>query len=371
VVVVGREEKRVFHGLDGLRGIAALFVAMRHTSFFHGLGIHGGFLAVDLFFVLSGFVIAHAYERRLEQGLSVARFMALRYLRLWPVYVLGAVLGLIAAFAQALPGRDNMTTLQVVHTAPFALLMLPGPHIKEMLYPVNSVAWSLGLELLVNLVYALAWRPMRDSRVLGGVLAASAIGLFAAAARFHKLDVGFTWTDAWGGLPRVAFSFTAGLAIYRAFRARPWRSPMPAWVLVLILAPLFYVRMDEIVWPLVCVIVLFPAIVTLAVASEPKPPSAKAFAWLGSVSYPLYALHKPAGELVTLWVRHVAPREITDVWIGAVYLTAAVVVCALVEQVYDIPVRRLLTALLDRVTGYAPTKPRTQAGGALAADTRP
>jgi peptidoglycan/LPS O-acetylase OafA/YrhL len=116
--------------------------------------------------------------------------------------------------------------------------------------------------------------------------------------------------------------------------------------------------------------VLFPAIVTLAVASEPRPPSAKVFAWLGSVSYPLYALHKPAGELVTLWVRHVAPREITNVWVGAIYLTIAVVICALVEHVYDIPVRRLLTALLDRVTGYAPAKPSTQASGALAADTR-
>lgn len=372
MAVAGDGEKRVFHGLDGLRGVAALFVAMRHTSFFHGLGVHDGFLAVDLFFVLSGFVIAHAYERRLEQGLSVARFMALRYLRLWPVYVLGAALGLIAAFAQALPGRDNMTTLQVIHAAPFALLMLPGPHIKEMLYPVNSVAWSLGLELLVNLAYAFVWRPLRDPRVLAVVLAASAAGLVVAAVRFHKLDVGFTWTNAWGGLPRVAFSFTAGLAIYRTFRSRPWRSPLPAWVLVLALPPLFYARVDEVFWPLACVIVLFPAIVTLAVASEPKPPSAKVFAWLGAVSYPLYALHKPAGELVTLWVRRAAPHEITNVWIGAVYLSVAVVACALVEQVYDLPVRRLLTALLDRATGHVPTaaKPRALAtGGALAADT--
>jgi len=370
VAVAGREEKRVFHGLDGLRGVAALFVAMRHTSFFHGLGIHGGFLAVDLFFVLSGFVIAHAYERRLEQGLSAARFMALRYLRLWPVYGLGAVLGLIAAFAQALPGRDNMTTLQVIHTAPFALAMLPGPHIKEMLYPVNSVAWSLGLELLVNLVYAVVWRPLHDPRVLAGVLVAAAASLVLAAAWFHKLDVGFTWANAWGGLPRVAFSFTAGLAIYRAYRAKPWRSPLPAWVPVLMLPPLFYVHMDEAVWPLVCVTVLFPAIVTLAVASEPKALSAKAFAWLGSVSYPLYALHKPAGELLTLWVRQAAPREVTNVWIGAVYLIVAVVFCALVEQVYDLPVRRFLTALLDRATGHARVKPQALATGALAADTR-
>ena len=367
-----REEKRVFHGLDGLRGVAALFVAMRHTSFFHNLGIHGGFLAVDLFFVLSGFVIAHAYERRLEQGMSPARFLALRYLRLWPVYVLGAVLGLIGAFEQALPGRDNLTVSQVAHTAPFALMMLPGPHIKPTLYPVNSVAWSLALELLVNLIYALVWKPLRDPRVLGGVLAGSALALIAAVAWFGKLDIGLTWTNAWGGLPRVAFSFTAGLAVYRVFQARPLRSPLPAWAPVLVLPPLFYLWADDVVWPLVCVLLLFPAIVTVAAASEPSGRTARIFAWLGAVSYPLYALHKPAGELVTLWVRHISPHDTRNVWIGVPYLCVAIVACALVEQFYDRPARRLLTGLLDGATGLVlgRAKPRAVPTGGFAADTR-
>lgn len=370
MVVAEREEKRVFHGLDGLRGVAALFVAMRHTAFFHNLGIHSGYLAVDLFFVLSGFVIAHAYERRLDQGMSAARFLALRYLRLWPIYVLGAVLGLIAAFNQALPGRDNLTTSQVIHTAPFALMMLPGPHIKQMLYPVNSVAWSLALELLVNLAYAFVWRPLRDPRVLGGVLAASALALVGAVAWFHKLDIGFTWTNAWGGVPRVAFSFTAGLVVYRIFQARPWRSPLPAWAPVLVLPLLFYPRLDDTLWPLLCVLVLFPAIVTAAAASEPTARTAKVFAWLGAVSYPLYALHKPAGELVVQQARHIAPWAAQSPWVGAAYLCVAVAACALVERFYDRPVRRMLTALLDRATDLASgrAKPRLTATGGLVVD---
>jgi peptidoglycan/LPS O-acetylase OafA/YrhL len=371
VSVAEREEKRVFHGLDGLRGVAAVFVAMRHTSFFHNLGVHGGFLAVDLFFVLSGFVIAHAYERRLERGMSAARFLALRYLRLWPVYVLGAVLGLIAAFDQALPGRDNLTTSQVIHTAPFALMLLPGPHIKQMLYPVNSVAWSLALELLVNVIYAFVWRPLRDPRVLGAVLAVSALSLVGAVLWFHKLDIGFTWTNAWGGLPRVSFSFTAGLALYRMFKARPWRSPLPAWAPLLVLPPLFYLRLDEVIWPLICVLALFPAIVATAAASEPRALAARVFAWIGGVSYPLYALHKPAGELVTAWVRHVSPHNVQNAWIGAAYLSIAIVACALVERFYDRPVRRLLTGLLDRATALLAgrAKPRTSPTGGLVGDT--
>src|ERR1700722_12878203 len=112
---VDRGEKRFFSGLDGLRGVAALFVAMRHISFFHNLGVHGGYLAVDLFFVLSGFVIANAYEARLAGGPSAPRFLVLRYVRLWPVYALGAGLGLIAAALQGLPSRDNLTLDQVIH----------------------------------------------------------------------------------------------------------------------------------------------------------------------------------------------------------------------------------------------------------------
>jgi peptidoglycan/LPS O-acetylase OafA/YrhL len=368
--VAEREEKRVFAGLDGLRGVAAAFVAMRHISFFHNLGIHGGFMAVDLFFVLSGFVIAHAYERRLAGGMSAARFMALRYLRLWPVYALGAVLGLIAALAHALPGRDNLSPDQVLHTAPFALLMLPGPHIKPMLYPVDSVAWSLAFELLANLVYAFAWRPLCDARVLAGVLLASALGLVWAVSTFGKLDIGFRWADAWGGAPRVAFSFTMGLALYRLYQARPWRSPLPAWIPLLVLPPMLCVRVDEIVWPLACVFLAFPAIVAGAAASEPRPLLARPYAWLGAISYPLYALHKPAGELATLLVRHVSPHDVRTPWIGAVFMVVALAACALIERFYDRPVRRLLTALLDRMTGLTLGRIRRPAASALVSETR-
>lgn len=368
-MVAEREEKRVFAGLDGMRGVAALFVAMRHISFFHNLGIHGGYLAVDLFFVLSGFVIAHAYERRLAQGLSPARFLAARYLRLWPVYALGAALGLVAALVQALPGRDNLTAGQVLHTAPFALLMLPGPHIRPMLYPVNSVAWSLAFELLVNLAYAFLWRPLRDLRVLLGVLAVSALALIGAVAWFGKLDIGFGWNDAWGGLPRVAFSFTAGLALYRLHQARPWRAPLTAWAPLAVLPLVFYLHLDEIVWPLACVLLLFPVLVTVAASTEPRPRAGLIFAWLGAASYPLYALHKPAGELLTLIVRHVSPQDIRTVWIGAAFMIIALPASVLVERFYDRPVRRRLTAWLDSVTAALPRRGKATTG-VLAADTR-
>jgi len=354
-----RGERRLFQALDGLRGVAAVFVAMRHTAFFHNAGIKGGYLAVDLFFVLSGFVIAHAYERRLAAGLTPARFMLMRYLRLWPVYALGAVIGLVAAGLHALPGRDNLTLEQVWRTAPFALAMLPGPHIKPMLYPVNSVAWSLALELLINAAYAFAWRPLRDARVMGAVLAVSLAGLVGAAWWFGKLDVGFGWTDAWGGLPRVAFSFTAGLAVYRLFSAAAWRPGRLAWAPFALLPALLWFNLDNMVYPLVCVVLAFPAVVFLAASAEPGPRVGRLFAWLGAASYPLYALHKPIGELVSLAVVRTAPRLTHSVGLGIAYLLVLVVASVLVERWYDRPVRAALTRSL--AWAEAALRPRLRA----------
>jgi peptidoglycan/LPS O-acetylase OafA/YrhL len=309
-----------------------------------------------LFFVLSGFVIAHAYERRLEQGLSAGRFMALRYIRLWPVYALGAALGLIAALVHALPGRDGLTASQVAHTAPWALAMLPGPHVRPMLYPVNSVAWSLALELIINGVYALAWRPLRQPLVLLLTLAASAAALVGAVVWFGKLDIGFLWRDALGGVPRVIFSFTAGLAVYRLYRRLAWRPKVPAWALISALPVLFSVNLGQVVYPLVCVLVIFPAMVLAAACAQPTGPRlTRLFETLGAASYPLYALHKPLGEIVALALHQQAPQVMQRwaVLTGAAYLLAVLGVCILIERYYDRPARQALKAAVGR--GWALT----------------
>jgi peptidoglycan/LPS O-acetylase OafA/YrhL len=357
-----RDERRVFLTLDGLRGVAAVFVAMRHTAFFHDLGIHGGYLAVDLFFVLSGFVIAHAYEKRLAAGLAGGRFIVLRYLRLWPVYAVGAALGLVSALCHGLPGRDNMSPAEVARVAPLALAMLPGPHIRPMLYPVNSVAWSLALELLINLAYAFTWRWLRDLRVLCAVIAVSAAALVWAVVWFGKADVGFTWTNAWGGLPRVAFSFSAGLLIYRLWRRWPLALGLSAWAPLALLPILFWKPTDTVVYPLACVIAVFPPLVLLSAWTEPGRASRQLYAWLGAASYPLYALHRPAGELVVLGLRRIAPSVLQwGAWLGAAYMVIAVVTCVLVERCYDRPVRKALTAAFEALIRLTPRRrPRPQ-----------
>jgi peptidoglycan/LPS O-acetylase OafA/YrhL len=359
---VERDERRVFLTLDGLRGVAAVFVAMRHTAFFHSLGIHGGYMAVDLFFVLSGFVIAHAYERRLAAGMGAGRFLVLRYLRLWPVYLIGACLGLAAALCHALPGRDNLSPDEVARVAPFALAMLPGPHIRPMLYPVDSVAWSLALELIINLAYALTWRWLGDVRVLAGLTLVAAGALAWTVSWYGKLDVGFTWSNAPGGLARVAFSFTAGLLLHRAWRRWPLNLRLTAWAPLALLPALFWRPTDTVVYPLACVIAVFPALVMLSAWTQPGRRSARLFAWLGAASYPLYAIHRPAGELIVLGLSRVIPASVHwGVWLGAPYMVAALAVCVFVERYYDRPVRGALTRAAEWLMRQGPRRARRAA----------
>ena len=330
---------------------------MRHTSFFRGLDGYGGYMAVDLFFGMSGFVIAHAYQDRFDKGLSAPRFLALRYLRLWPVYLVGALLGLIAVGLQVRPEPFNLTPTQIVQSIPFTLAMLPGPFVSPAIYPVAGVAWSLALELIANLAYGLWWRQLRRPMVLAASLGVSAVVLIISTLCYGSLDVGFTWATALGGLPRVAVSFVAGVAIFRLLGAKSWRLRVWPWAPLLVLPLLFWTRIDPIIYPLICVLVLFPILIFAAVSSEPGPRSARIFAWLGLVSYPLYALHEPVAELVV----HVLPAALLQTYwgviFGAPYLLVLLALCGFVERYYDRPVRRALSRLfeqaLDRFRGEA------------------
>ncbi len=350
-----RGQGRVFRTLDGLRGVAAVFIAMRHTAFFRGLDGSGGYMAVDLFFGMSGFVIAHAYYDRFIEGLSAPRFLALRYLRLWPVYVLGALLGSIAMGLRVLPESANLTPTQIVQSIPCTLAMLPGPMVSSAIYPLAGVAWSLALELIANLGYGLWWRQLYRPVVLAATLAGSAVVLVISTLYYGRLDVGFNWASALGGLPRVAVSFLAGVAIFRVLGAKSWRLRVWPWAPLLVLPLLFWTRLDPIIYPLICVFVLFPILIFAAVSSEPGPRSARVFAWFGLISYPLYAMHGPVGALVV----HILPVALLQShWgliLGAPYLLALLTLCALVERCYDRPVRRALSRwfeqTLDRFRG--------------------
>ena len=146
--------KHKFHTLDGLRGIAALAVVSLHTKdVMGGLPFPRAYLAVDLFFIMSGIVIAYAYDRRLAGEMTARQFMLARLVRLYPLYILGTVIftaGIAIGLASGIP-FELWNGDKLLWAALPAFFMLPSyAEGFSTLYPLNGPTWSLMLDLCVN-----------------------------------------------------------------------------------------------------------------------------------------------------------------------------------------------------------------------------
>ncbi len=287
-------DQRQFQNLDALRGVAAICVMFRHMP--GGLMPAGG-LAVDFFFMLSGFVIAHAYEARLVGGLSFKGFALRRIIRLWPMIALGVTLGLLCALFAIAQGATSLTVAQVLGLSLKSALLIPQTqtiHSLDEVFPLNGPLWSLFFEVAVNLAYALgAYRLSR-----GPMAALAALGLVAVVMigdlGGHKVD------SLASGFPRVLFGFLAGVLLHRAWAAG-WVPPVrvPLLGLAAALVGLFLVPVPLAGLALVPVFAVLAAIVALSARSDAQTEH-KAAAALGQVSYPLYAIHVPIFNLFAI-----------------------------------------------------------------------
>jgi peptidoglycan/LPS O-acetylase OafA/YrhL len=367
-------EKRDFHTLDGLRGIAALGVFAYHFNiFFAPLSVGGrslfpeGFLAVDLFFCLSGFVIEHAYGRKLAASMSAARFTVIRVIRLYPLYLCGAVIGiasgLVALFVEHMHfrpyGGGDLLPVDFVVSGLAAILMLPSPtwSQSDALFVFNGPAWSLFFELLVNVAFAFIYGRL-NRRTLWIILLFSGALLTLAATVRGSMDVGPTWEVFLGGFPRVIFSFFAGVLLYRL------HSPRRLLGLRAILIPLLPLLLFQcaplpglrVLYDEVCVMLLFPLIIAQGALWEPPARLLPVFRLLGAISFPLYAIHVPLLELCRRACKflHLNPQD--HAW-GALFGTGAVLILTsyFLVIVYDEPVRKRLTRALSRSNPAAKT----------------
>lgn len=327
-----------FTSLDGLRGLAALFVLVRHTGDYWSFYPFRSYLAVDLFFLLSGFVIAHSYEERLASGrLSALQFVGVRLVRLYPMYLLALGLALLA-------GPESMDASTVAE----GLLMLPSLD-SDWLFPPNIVFWSLFFEIVVNLLYA-ALRPWLSNRVLGMAVAGLALGLLAVAGVTGQMDLGWKGelSHLFGGLMRASLGILFGIWLYRQ-RQRLWHwlpgwfGPVGATALVCVL--LWWRSMGALdpVVDLVAVTLLLPLCVLAAARSVPAW-GAGAMALLGAASYPLYLLHAPLARLGLAWFPEQIRRH--ETLSGMAFAAVVLLLSLWVDRFLDRPVRgRLRQAL--------------------------
>lgn len=272
-------------GLDALRGIAALLVALGHLDALAGEAsvIRRSWLAVDFFFLLSGFVMTRTYEGGFAQGKSPLSFLTMRFRRLWKPMAVGTALG--AAFflySGALPA-------DVLPIAAFSLLMMPIGGV----FILNNPGWSVFFELFANLVHAAVLHRLSVA-LLGAVIAAS-----AAALILHDPFTIGTGQDAmfWWGIPRVMLSYCAGILLCRV---REKLALPPFWAGAILLP--FGICAATIVnsswFDLAFVLLASPFCVLAGLNLAQNSRVVPMARWLGAMSFPLYAVHYPAFRIV-------------------------------------------------------------------------
>ena len=346
--------KENFSALDAFRGLAALIVCAYHVPQYWGFELPRAPLAVDLFFLLSGFVIGHSYGDKLAEGrLTTRSFMLVRIIRLYPLYLLS----LLVAAALTLTGLSIHHPLGSPHlireyaaAAVAAAFVLPL-HISATaaLFPLNVAYWSLFFEFINNLCYALLHRQLTD-RVLVAIVvtAGTALAAIAHANGSGGIILGSFWgvTSLLGGLARSVFGFFAGLLLFR------WRAHLPGrgWgmrgcliALTVVTGVLVTPAIGRVEWlfELFVVFVVFPACIAAVVCGPQAAYRSPVLRALGLASYPIYVLHVPLAHALDILtfkrLGQFAP-------LGGLAMTLLVLAVAIIAAYkVDMPVRRYLS----------------------------
>lgn len=358
--------------LDGLRGVAALLVVFYHI--FEGFSFAGGgtlitvinhgYLAVDFFFILSGFVIGYAYDDRWKKNLTLKGFFKRRLIRLHPMIVMGAVIGCITFFIQGGVKWDGtqVATSAVMLALLLAMFFIPaypgaGYDVRgngEM-FSLNGPSWSLFFEYIGNLLYALFIHRL-GNKALTVLVILLGLGLswFALSDVVGYGMIGVGWTldglNFWGGMLRMLFPFTLGMLISRNFRPLKVRGAF--WICSVILLALFCVPYIEGhspvclngVFEMVCIVVIFPMLVCLGASGQTTDKrSTRICKFLGDISYPLYAIHYPLMYLFYAWLIENKLYTLGETWpMAALVYFGSIVLAYLCLKLYDEPVRKWL-----------------------------
>lgn len=371
-----KDSKPHYALLDGLRGVAALLVVWYHV--FEGFQFAGnkpvidfinhGYLAVDFFFILSGFVVGYAYDSRWGKTLTLGGFFRRRLIRLQPMVIMGSVIGAASLLLSGMERWDGThATLWLTFLAfVCGCLMLPAlPGMpREVrgngeMFPLNGPCWSLFFEYVGNIVYALFIRRL-STRLLALLSFAlcCAIAWFAVTDQSGYGSIGVGWTvdrtNILGGMLRMLCPFTMGLLLSRIFkpihhvRGAFWTSA----ALLLIIFHVPYIYSDGVlslngVFEAVCIIAVFPLVVWYAASGKNTDGTSMHICrFLGDISYPLYIVHYPIMYAFYMWLIKTRQYTLHETWpVALAAVTASIILAWLCLKLYDMPVRKWLRNL--------------------------
>lgn len=367
-----------FEILDGLRGVAAIIVVAFHLFETYSSGpcaqmLNHGYLAVDFFFILSGFVIGYAYDDRWGKGMTQWDFYKRRIARLQPMVVMGSLIGAFWFFLGDAPmfGLVNQSPWWLVMVCMvMGSLMIPTPPSMDIrgwqeINSLNGSQWSLMWEYVANVLYATVVH--RFSKValtilvaLSGVMTldiclnTDIFGLLGGreyAAYTLIGGFGLSPDQIYIGVARLIFPFFGGLLIYRLGKRVSFGKRGFLWCSLILAAMLCapHIGGDKPniangIYNAATVMIIFPLIVAAGAGSPLLgDKTTRVCKFLGEISYPLYITHYPMIYVHMNWVaRHPDSPLGTHIWVAVWIFIAAIAVAYASLKVYDLPVRAWL-----------------------------
>ena len=389
--------------LDGLRGVAAMLVVAFHLFETYSAGvpyqiINHGYLAVDFFFVLSGFVVGYAYDDRWgtpqsgtaspkgEGGrLTLWSFCKRRLIRLHPMLVMGTLIGLLFFYFGGdhpdFPHLNETPVWLAIVVTLLCLTMIPAPLSLDIrgwgeMNPLNGATWSLFGEYLANIAYALFIRRFSKTLLAIFVLCSAVLTVILCLNIdvFDCLAVRdyaqYTVIGGWSltpdqiqiGITRLLYPFFCGLLLSRLmnggsrfFTRHPSFFTLKAGFWWCSLALIILFAMPRVggaapenfwmngIYEAVCILFVFPLIVAVGAGSSTKGRTAAINKFLGDISYPLYVTHYPLIYWQMSWATtHKDLPTSVHVFVALCIFVLAIAIAYASLKLYDEPVREWL-----------------------------
>lgn len=355
--------------LDGLRGVAAITVVFFHVFEIFSNGDHTkqfinhGYLAVDFFFMLSGFVISYAYDNRWDK-MTLKDFFVRRLVRLQPMIIIGSLIGAVLFYFQHSPdlgwgGIAETPFWKVILVMIIGMTVIPVGKSLDIrgwneMHPLNGPSWSLFYEYIANIFYALVLRRLSTIILVVLMVVAGGFTLHLAFTNSNgDMIGGWSIDDATQlkiGFTRLAFPFLAGIVLAKVSKLRFTNHAflMTSIVLVALLA---FPRLggktelwQNALYECFVLMVMFPLIIWLGAGGKVIGEKANRLCkFLGDISYPLYITHYPIVYVFYAWVVN-GKNTVENSWLqGLLTVVVSIAFAYISMKLYDIPVRKWLS----------------------------
>ena len=371
--------------LDALRGVAAILVVCFHLFETYSKGpqyqiLNHGYLAVDFFFVLSGFVIGYAYDDRWNK-MNLKNFFKRRLIRLHPMVIFGSLLGLLLFYFAADVSGASRSAFGLIGETPWWLViliflicctMIPVPIKWDIrgwneTNPLDGPAWTLLWEYIGNILYALFFRHLSKKALAIWVafFAVLTIMLCMNIDVFGVLEArkyaAYTVIGGWCidsthiliGFTRLLYPFFMGLLLSRINKLIQLKRGGFYWCALLIFIMFAMPRVGgpavenwwmNGVYDAFCILIMFPLIVSIGAGSVVTGGKTMAICkFLGEISYPLYITHHTLVYIQIAWRRsHMDAPLSQHIFMGVSIFILSIGIAYAAYKLYDLPVREWL-----------------------------